>query len=61
VLMFSPFRLKITPYHDSTSLNWKLCLCITAESTPDDGYGSLASIGRLIRVRLSSNFGHAKP
>ena len=23
--------------------------------------GSLASIGRLIRVRLSSNFGHAKP
>jgi peptide/nickel transport system ATP-binding protein len=24
--MFSPFRPKITPCHDSTSLSWKLCL-----------------------------------
>jgi len=34
VLMLSSFRLSITPYHDSKSLNWKLCLCITAKSTP---------------------------
>jgi hypothetical protein len=23
--MFSLFRLRITPYHDNTSRNWKLC------------------------------------
>src|ERR1700730_17384584 len=45
-----PFRVRITPHHDSASLNWKLCLCTTAKSIRDDGNGSKTaylSIGRM--------------
>src|SRR5215813_15084738 len=37
--MFSPFKLRTTSCHDSTSLN----CCITADSALDDGYGSFTT------------------